>query len=134
MANQGNLYPPDFSGSNLAAEKKAPRYVKGFESLGMNTYLKKESGLTIQENRFFDKLYSQHTLANNYEYTKYLKGYTEGFFVDVSGGVSQGQGYLGNSVYPVAIYCLPPPHSLDQIPSITTDSIKAIRERMVQTH
>ena len=99
----------------------------------MNTYLKKESGITIQENRFFDKLYSQHTLANNYEYTKYLKGYTEGFFVDVSGGVSQGKGYLRNSVYPVALYCLPPPHSLDskgnEIPSITTDSIKAIREK-----
>ena len=120
MASQGNLYPPDFSGSNLASEKKAPRYVKGFESLNMNTYTMKESGLTTQENKYFNSLYNKHTLANDYEYTKHLKGYTEGFFIDISGGVIQGKGYLKESIYP-AQYTMPS--------DITISSLKALKNK-----
>ena len=54
MANQGNLYPPDFSGSNLAAEKQAPRYVKGYESLSMtnNTCVNKKKAYFLNHTKF----------------------------------------------------------------------------------
>ncbi len=131
MASQGNLYPPDFSGSNPAAERKAPSYVKGFYSLGRETLTMKDPSVTISENKYFENTYGLHTLANNYEYVKYLKGYTEGFFIDLSGSVAQGKGYLKNSIYPVALYCLP---SNDTTFDNYNDSLKAMKEKIGVTN
>jgi hypothetical protein len=131
MASQGNLYPPDFSGSNPASERKAPSYVKGFYSLGKDSLIMRDPGVTINENKYFEKTYGTHTLANNYEYMKYYKGYTEGFFVDLAGGLAQGKGYLKNSIYPVALYCLP---SNDTTTDNYNDYLKAMKEKIGVTN